>query len=106
MSLDSTLKSADTRESSRSRMISFRLTEDEYDRCRELCYSQGLRSVSEMARAGLNLLLEQPGRVAKEALEARVAELEGRLHMLSLELRRLAQPPSLPPVAHNGVDAN
>ncbi len=47
----------------RSRMISFRLTADEYDKCRELCFAQGLRSVSEMARAAINLLLQQPDRL-------------------------------------------
>lgn len=72
-------------------MISFRLTTQEYDKCREICFSQGLRSVSEMARAGINLLLQQPARVPHEALEARVTELESRLHMLSLELKKLNQ---------------
>jgi len=72
-------------------MISFRLTIDEYDRFRELCFAHGIRSVSEMARAAINLLLQQPARVPQEALESRVAELEGRLHMLTLELKRLNQ---------------
>jgi hypothetical protein len=72
-------------------MISFRLTPEEYDRCRQLCFTQGLRSVSEMARAGINLLLQQPARVSHEALETRVTELEGRLHMLALELKKLSQ---------------
>jgi hypothetical protein len=70
-------------------MISFRLTSDEYDKCRELCFDRGVRSVSEMARAGINLLLQQPDRMPEEALEARVAELEGRLRMLALELKKL-----------------
>ncbi len=73
---------------SRSKMISFRLTTEEYDKCRELCFTQGIRSVSEMARAGINLLLQQPGRMSQESLETRVAELEGRLHILALELKR------------------
>ena len=73
-------------------MISFRLTPDEYDKCRELCYSRGLRNVSEMARAGIALLLQQPTRAPQGSLEARVAELEGRLHILGLELKRLSKP--------------
>lgn len=72
-------------------MISFRLTAEEYDRFRELCFAHGIRSVSEMARAAINMLLQQPARVPQESLETRVAELEGRLHMLSLELKRLNQ---------------
>lgn len=77
-------------------MISFRLTAEEYDQCRDLCFSQGIRSVSEMARTAIHLLLRQPSRAPQEALEARVAELEGRLHILALELKR---------VTHNGDTA-
>jgi hypothetical protein len=72
-------------------MISFRLTAEEYDRFRELCFTHGIRSVSEMARTAINMLLQHPSRAPHESLESRVTELEGRLHMLSLELRRLNQ---------------
>jgi Arc/MetJ-type ribon-helix-helix transcriptional regulator len=76
---------------SRSRMISFRLTAEEYDRFRELCYSNGIRSVSEMARAAINMMLSQPARAPQEALESRVAELESRLRLLSQEIKKLNQ---------------
>jgi len=72
-------------------MISFRLTVEEYDRFRELCSTCGTRSVSELARSAINSLLKQPTLVAEEALEYRVAELEGRLNMLSLEFSKLRQ---------------
>lgn len=80
-------------------MISFRISEEEYDRFRELCFTHGIRSLSEMARAAINMLLQQPARVPHESLETRVAELEGRLHMLSLQLQRLHQV-SAPSSAH------
>ena len=70
-------------------MISFRLTAEEYEKFRELCFRQGIRSVSEMARAGMNLLFEQPARAPQEVLEARISELEGRLHILALEIKQL-----------------
>lgn len=76
---------------SRSRMISFRLTAEEYEKFRELCFTQGIGSISEMARAAINMLLQQPGRAPQESLESRVTELEGRLHMLALELKKLNQ---------------
>jgi hypothetical protein len=72
-------------------MISFRLTAEEYEKFRELCFTQGIGSISEMARAAINMLLQQPARAPQEALESRVAELEGRLHMLALELKKLNQ---------------
>jgi hypothetical protein len=72
-------------------MISFRLTAEEYDRFRDLCYSNGIRSVSEMARTAINMMLAQPSRAPQEALESRVSELESRLHLLSLEIKKLNQ---------------
>lgn len=79
---------------SRSRMISFRLTTEEYDRFRELCYSTGIKSVSEMARAAINMMLSQPARAPHEALENRVSELESRLHLLAQEVKKLHQHPA------------
>jgi hypothetical protein len=73
-------------------MISFRLTAEEYDRIRELCSVSGTRSVSELARAAINSLLKQPSQAPAEALEYRVAELEGRVNMLRLEFKKLSQP--------------
>lgn len=84
-------------------MISFRLTAEQYDRCRELCLAQGLRSVSEIARTGINLLLQQPDGCRKNLFETRVAELEGRLHMLTLELRKLHQNGTRAPAVPTGV---
>jgi hypothetical protein len=73
-------------------MISFRLTADEYDRFLELCSTCGTRSVSELARAAINSLLKQPAQqIPQEALEYRVAELEGRVNMLRLEFMKLRQ---------------
>lgn len=71
-------------------MISFRLTQEEFDRCRDLCFRNGLRSVSEMARVAINLLLDQPSRVAAGTLECRLSEVEARLHILALEIKRLS----------------
>jgi Ribbon-helix-helix protein, copG family len=72
-------------------MISFRLSAEEYDRFRELCSSLGSRSVSELARAAIHSLLNQTPPATGEGLECRVTELEGRVHMLGLEFRKLRQ---------------
>jgi hypothetical protein len=76
---------------SRNRMISFRLSAEEYEKFRELCFTSGIRSVSEMARVAINTLLQQPTRAGHDSLEARVADLEGRLHILALEIKSLNQ---------------
>ena len=72
-------------------MISFRLSADKYQRFRELCSTCGTRSVSELARAAINSLLKQPAHVPSEALASQLAELEGRVNRLRLELAELRQ---------------
>ena len=79
-------------------MISFRLTAEEYEKFRDLCFTNGVGSISEMARAAINSLLQQPARAPQETLDYRVTELEGRLHLLTLELKKLHQDGQ--PVAH------
>ena len=44
-----------------------------------------------MARAAINMLLKEPARAPEGALEVRVSELEGRLHMLALEIKKINQ---------------
>jgi len=83
-------------------MISFRLTLGEYKRFRELCFTHGVRSVSELARAAIHMLLQQSAQVPQQSLESRVAAMEGRLHMLSLEIRLLSYDRS----SANGVPSN
>jgi hypothetical protein len=79
-------------------MISFRLTRDESEMLRRVCFTQGIKSVSEMARAAIKMLLQEPQRAPNEAIESRVAELGGRVHVLFLELKRLDPTPMSLPV--------
>lgn len=76
---------------SRTRMISFRVTHDEFERFRTLCLNKGLRNVSEVVRLAVNQLLADqapalpepaPGTVAARlaTLETRLATLESRLN--------------------------
>jgi hypothetical protein len=73
----------------KSRMVSFRLTADEYERVRDLCFSHGLPSVSEMARTAIHSLLRDPSLLPAQSLEGRVAELEGRVRILASDVRKL-----------------
>jgi hypothetical protein len=70
-------------------MISFRLSEEEHERFRQLCFTHGIRSVSEFARVAMNSYFEKSSRVPHDALENRIVELENRLHLLALELQKL-----------------
>lgn len=67
-----------------NRMISFRLSADEYDRCRQICLERGIASVSEIARVALGLLFQQTG---PESLETRLALVEQRIEELSRQVQ-------------------
>lgn len=68
---------------SKSRMVSFRLSSSEYDSFSELCLTHGIRSFSELARVGLNLLREKSSDASNGALEARVGAVEARVRLLA-----------------------
>jgi len=78
-------------------MISFRLTEEEHERFRQLCFTHGLRSVSELARVAMNQYFEQPARISQDAVESRVVELENRLRLLSIEIQKISSHTNLRP---------
>ena len=79
-------------------MISFRISEKEYENLMELCASQGVRSMSDLARDAMCRLLSVPGHngngngnghrpaEAEPALE----ELHGRMRKLENDVVRLA----------------
>jgi hypothetical protein len=74
---------------SRTRMVSFRLSNDEYFRFRQLCSTTGVRSVSELARLAINAFLQDPSRAVPESFDARISDLESRLRLLALEVKDL-----------------
>ena len=75
----------------KTRMVSFRVSLDEYESFRELCLTYGIRSVSELARVGVNLLREKPSHTPRMALEARMGIVEARLRMLTLKIDELSK---------------
>lgn len=68
-------------------MVSFRLSEEEYANLRSLCETGGARSVSDLARAPVNRLI-QPDSHVEVAAALRV--LAGRVDTLDLKVQRLA----------------
>ena len=74
---------------SHDKMISFRLSERDYERLREIRVTRGARSISELARAAVSQLVSSVAPTSEEALEVRVNELEGQLRDLAVELEKL-----------------
>ena len=76
---------------SRDKMISFRMSAQDYDRLREFRVIRGARSISELARTAVSDLINSLEPKSEEVLEVRVTELEGQLRMLALELKKIKQ---------------
>lgn len=75
----------------RTRMVSFRLSQDEYDRLRELSLAGSARSVSEFARVAL---CRMPATSDEEHSSTRLANMEKVVEQLAIdlgELRRLVE---------------
>jgi len=72
----------------KNRMVSFRLSAEEYDRLRQAGTAHGLNNLSELARVAMNRLLDTPAPVG---LPEQVQELRVKIENLSTELKRLSQ---------------
>ena len=74
----------------RNKVISIRLSMEEYDQLQNLCVSKGADSLSELARAAMKLLLLQEKENGHAAIETRVKEMHSRVETLDREVARLA----------------
>ncbi len=76
----------------KSRMISIRLSDEEYEGLKNLCMSQGARSVSDLARTAMNQMLHISSDPTNggSSVELRFRELHGRLNLLDRRIEQLA----------------
>jgi Arc/MetJ-type ribon-helix-helix transcriptional regulator len=72
----------------RAKMVSIRLSDDEYRRLKEMTQAQGARSVSDVARTAMQLMLA--AHEGEATIESRVQELDGRVSVLGDEVERLS----------------
>ena len=72
----------------RSRMISFRVSEDEYAGLKNLCVHEGARSVSDMARDAVHRLIANHS-WQNHQLETVVQVLQVKIEALDMEVKRL-----------------
>lgn len=74
----------------KSKMVSFRVSSEDYERLRLFCVSNGQRSVSDLARLAVGNVVEN-GRAP--SVETRLSEVENRIHLLTKELLRVSGEP-------------
>ena len=73
----------------KSKMISFRLSPDEFQRIKELCATHGLRSISDLARVALLKLIASENGANPLAYE--VLDLRRQVRSISVALDRLSE---------------
>ena len=74
----------------RDKVISIRLSNEEYDQLQSLCVAKGGNSISELARNGMKLLLSQEIHSGAAAMESRVNHMQDRVTTLDREVARLS----------------
>jgi Arc/MetJ-type ribon-helix-helix transcriptional regulator len=73
----------------RSRMVSVRLSEDEYIALRELCSSTGSRSVSDLTRDAMRAFLKET--THEEALHVRMNEFSNQMNQFGRRIDELVE---------------
>jgi hypothetical protein len=73
----------------RSRMVSIRLSDQEYDTLKNACASAGARSVSDVARDAILQLVAGNGTSAR--IESQMDKLRWRMEELEGEVKRLGR---------------
>jgi hypothetical protein len=74
----------------KSRIISLRLSEEEYESLKSVYAARGVRSLSEFARDAMHRLLDQ-GPPGAANIEDRVELLHGKVALLEGEVSRLSR---------------
>ncbi|MBI3665297.1 MAG: hypothetical protein HY236_03585 [Acidobacteria bacterium] len=75
----------------RTRMVNFRLSEDEYEYLKNMCLNEGARSISDFARAAVCRSLASHSGPQGEGLDAWVRKLNGKVEELDRAVRELAE---------------
>jgi hypothetical protein len=69
-------------------MVSFRLSPEEYEKFHALCASQGVRTLSDLARTGLYRLIDAEGQV--DSLYFEVGDLRKQVYSIAEKIDRLS----------------
>ena len=73
----------------KNKMVSFRLSDEEYSRMREHCALIGVQSLSEMARVAMQRLIEAQN-ADGETIYVQVRHLRSKIQDLSSEVERIS----------------
>jgi hypothetical protein len=72
-------------------MLSVRLSCEEYEELKQLCFLFGARNLSELARKALQTMLGKSQESPAEHLSVHLSDLGRKVHSLDLKVERLSQ---------------
>lgn len=73
----------------KSRLVSFRLSEDEYDGLKNTCIILGVRSISDFARVAVSSAIGERLKTPPNSLETKVMKLDESVGQLNGEVQQL-----------------
>ena len=80
----------------RTKIISIRVTTDEFNRLQDLCATRGVNTISQLARVAMEGLIGQENGKSNGSVESRVDEIRERMSALDREIARLSSHVGLP----------
>ena len=72
----------------RTRVVYFRVSEDEFRRFHDLCQLRGERSLSDLARSAMYQMLQNNGKSEEQEMAQKIKELDATIAELNRELRK------------------
>jgi hypothetical protein len=72
----------------RSKMVSFRLSPEEYTRFSDVCARKGVRSISDLARVAMTMIASREAEI--DPLSDQVRDIRKQVQSISLELERIS----------------
>ena len=79
-----------SRPNRREKVISIRVTTDEFNNLQNLCEAKGVGTISQLARVAMNLLARGEDGNGKVTVESRMTEMSDRMTALDREVARLS----------------
>jgi hypothetical protein len=74
-----------------TRIVTFRISEEQYERLKNLCLDHGAPSLSDLARAAMSRLLNEYTANGKDCtLESQLLDLQTRVRFLDTQFARLS----------------
>jgi hypothetical protein len=74
----------------RTRVVYFRVSEDEFRQLHALCELRGERSLSDLARSAMRQMLQGNGGAGEQTVAQKLSQLDATLAELSQALKRFA----------------